>query len=908
MAQVITIAGERLFALKAQNNQQLDIDTFIFANVPGQDSTTPIDRNEGLPPVGQRVHTQIVQQTALINDNAVVYSSVLDSLTGPFQFNWVGLYSSVNQTLIAVSHIPTVTKTVTAPGAAGNILNRNFVIEYSGIGELTGITVAPETWQLDYTSRLNGMDELTRQLAADMNGKDWFIDDGFKVVPRGTVNTFKVTTGVGYVSGLRVALEAEQVLTLSSYPQFVYVDAWFDGTSESVWAPKTAFTVTNGEMDDYIDVSGKSHYVVKIARVNSADSVDDLRNTNGIAQKIDKQQKSDLKSIILYDGGPEKSGADNLAALRKAKAQCGEVFFPSSGGDTRYLVDGITAADFDSLKIYSDANVTISLDNDDYLVNRGAEFKTNVNLHYRNRNFDFVAVKNDKATAIGGVKNAVVASHIDGVTEYLSPFELFAYEFDNGTDNFIDISYVDNGYSKKVSAFNGKTAGLFTNIEVGQTISAHVRNDVFSGNDLGICIKSNSGYYLVTKDPLTNFSNIQKYRRFNGVDSSVEQLSYPFQNKLTSYELQNSVISVTRVSISACYVSINGTRLNEEFIEIGDISEVGFIAISGGSDVNIEIVGISSQKSKIFKGFNTQEQLLIYGDSMAADFHGAFEKHVKEVMVGVDGTNVITIVNRAVAGTQLSEIYQRMQDDGLSNYLGNYVIVVGLTNDMQANIPVADSEATLSNIISYIEFHKKRLIFIEPSLWYPKAIVDNVGVDTARYEFGAGHRAMAQYTVSARRHIYVRTTQIEPVPDYRLVGTENDPIIRDNMHPSCLGNQLKAKNAVEHLLFDMARIRHDWSTIPKRWFKNGWTSLDGAYRVVDGAWQISGSFHNEAPLIEASEILKLPKVGKPRNFPAMSTDLVTSGVCYVSLDSNGSVTLRQISSTAHNTVIMDIKV
>ena len=33
MAQVITIAGERLFALKAQNNEQLDVDTFIFANV-----------------------------------------------------------------------------------------------------------------------------------------------------------------------------------------------------------------------------------------------------------------------------------------------------------------------------------------------------------------------------------------------------------------------------------------------------------------------------------------------------------------------------------------------------------------------------------------------------------------------------------------------------------------------------------------------------------------------------------------------------------------------------------------------------------------------------------------------------------------------------------------------------------
>ena len=71
----------------------------------------------------------------------VVYSTVLDSITGPFEFNWVGLYSSVNQKLVAINHVPTVTKTATAPGAAGNTLNRNFGIEYSGIAELTGISV-----------------------------------------------------------------------------------------------------------------------------------------------------------------------------------------------------------------------------------------------------------------------------------------------------------------------------------------------------------------------------------------------------------------------------------------------------------------------------------------------------------------------------------------------------------------------------------------------------------------------------------------------------------------------------------------------------------------------------------------------------------------------------------------------
>lgn len=289
MGSVITIAGEKLFAAKAQANQQLDIDTFIFANVPGQDPTAPIDREEPLPPQAQIVHQQVVQQVGRINENVVVYSTVLDSVTGPFEFNWVGLYSSVNQTLVAINHVPTVAKTVTGPGVAGNTLNRNFGIEYSGIADLTGITVAPETWQLDFTARLSGMDELTRQLAADMNGKDWFIGEGFKVVPSATPNSFLVTPGVGYVSGLRIELEQEHIINVQTYPQFIYVDAWFAGDANSMWKPQVAFTVSDTEMDDYIDVQGVKHYVYKLAVVNTDDDVVDLRsNTPMIVQGVEK--------------------------------------------------------------------------------------------------------------------------------------------------------------------------------------------------------------------------------------------------------------------------------------------------------------------------------------------------------------------------------------------------------------------------------------------------------------------------------------------------------------------------------------------------------------------------------------------------------------------------------------------
>ncbi|MDR9767698.1 phage tail protein [Shewanella baltica] len=302
MASVITIAGEQLFAAKAQANEQLDIDTFIFANVPNQDPSAPINREEGIP-TAHIVYQQNVQQVGRINDNVVVYSTVLDSITGPFEFNWVGLYSSVNQKLVAINHVPTVTKTATAPGEAGNTLNRNFGIEYSGIAALTNITVDAETWQLNFTARLSGMDLLTQQLAADMNGKDWFIEDGLKVVPRATANSFSVTPGVGYVSGLRVELKQEHILIVQSYPQFVYVDAWFSGNANSTWSPQLAFTVTNAEMDDYIDPSGTQHYVYKLARIFTSDMVEDFRAEAAGASRQWVEDSGNLQTDMINGNG-----------------------------------------------------------------------------------------------------------------------------------------------------------------------------------------------------------------------------------------------------------------------------------------------------------------------------------------------------------------------------------------------------------------------------------------------------------------------------------------------------------------------------------------------------------------------------------------------------------------------------
>lgn len=346
MAQVLTYAGENLIAQKAQQQQPLVVDTFVFAYIDGQDSTAVIDRNEGLPAVANRVHTQAVSKYGRINNNTVVYSTVLNSITGPFQFNWVGLYSSADNVLVAVQHIPTVPKTATSGGEAGNTLNRNFGIAFSGIAEITNITVDAATWQYDVNARLNGMDELHRQLAADMNGYDWFIDNGFLVVQGATANTFKVTPGAGYVSGLRISIAEEQLLAVASYPQHIYVDAWFEGTAESIWTPQLQFTVSNAELDDYTDGNGINHYLCKIARVTAASNVIDLRKKDGLRQGIDY-----ATSLMIENGLAKKT--KTAAEIGKLMA-LGTVQKFACVGDSTFW--GATAGNLETQATYNPPN------------------------------------------------------------------------------------------------------------------------------------------------------------------------------------------------------------------------------------------------------------------------------------------------------------------------------------------------------------------------------------------------------------------------------------------------------------------------------------------------------------------------------------------------------------------------
>lgn len=270
---IVTKAFERWLIDKTVAGEPARPDQMIFALIPGQDENAEIDRDEGMPEAGQiKCKTDITQFGAL-NENAVVYSVVLDTTIGNWEYNWVGLVDSATGTVLMIVHTATQSKTKTENGQEGNSLIRNLSMQFDGAAAATQITVTPETWQIDYTARLQSMDESRRLANVDYYGDAAFRGDGFKVSVTGTTAT--VAPGLGYVAGLRAVLEKAQVLDVTSKTG-VWVDISWQGTVTGAWA--NGFTLRAADtLENYVDAQGYQHHVTRIARRDSTTVTDERK-------------------------------------------------------------------------------------------------------------------------------------------------------------------------------------------------------------------------------------------------------------------------------------------------------------------------------------------------------------------------------------------------------------------------------------------------------------------------------------------------------------------------------------------------------------------------------------------------------------------------------------------------------
>ncbi|EAO0747776.1 hypothetical protein I9G50_001534 [Salmonella enterica] len=272
---VITSAFNRLRAQEAAGGRRIILDRFIFANIPGLDTTIAPSPDTQIPEDSLIVHHQATDMAGMVNEDTVTWSVTLPSGVGDFSFNWIGLINSESGTLAMVSVMETQHKVRTANGIQGNVLTYSETMKFDNAAAQMAITTPVSTWQVDVSARLHGMDETTRRMALDIYGPAVFMDDAFRLTAQG-VGQATIAPGLAYIRGLRLYLDTPATLTFSAgMAQTISLDAVQTGSANG--EQSVTFTLINQDTADYTDALGRRHYVTPLARVSTDGTLTDLR-------------------------------------------------------------------------------------------------------------------------------------------------------------------------------------------------------------------------------------------------------------------------------------------------------------------------------------------------------------------------------------------------------------------------------------------------------------------------------------------------------------------------------------------------------------------------------------------------------------------------------------------------------
>lgn len=333
MASLITPQFEQYIAQQTIAKSTVVFDEFVFANIPGLTAEN-LKNHLTMPQAAHIVHRQAVSQSGVVNENAVVYSVTIGTEVGDFDFNFIGLVNkSKNMLAVAIQTTP-VKKVRNKNAVQGNSITRNVLLEFRGAKALTNINVTAQTWQIDFTVRLHGIDEKIRLTNRDLYGRAVFFDDSF-LVKRKSGNDYTIEPGVAYVEGVRANMIALENINAANLPCSIYLDVVHHCTVTGAYETEIKFLKANKA--DYTDTTNRPHYVQILADIDRNGVVTDRRllspflginpldlddTTSNKADKNGHTHRLPLASLIkrgivkLYSG--YDSDAEDLAATPKA--------------------------------------------------------------------------------------------------------------------------------------------------------------------------------------------------------------------------------------------------------------------------------------------------------------------------------------------------------------------------------------------------------------------------------------------------------------------------------------------------------------------------------------------------------------------------------------------------------------
>ncbi|MFU2142607.1 phage tail protein [Gallibacterium anatis] len=288
MASKLTQAFETYIRDSVVNHTPVVFDEFIFANIPGLNDDN-LDSHLTIPQANQIVHRQAVSQIGALNENAIVYSVTIGTEIGDFDFNWVGLVNKSQNLLACGIYTGLTSKIKNKEQEQGNSITRSVLLEFPRAQELANVSVSAETWQIDFTMRLSGIDEKIRLTNRDLYGRAVFFDNAF-LLKRKSGNVYTLDSGHAYIEGVRAEIKRTAEVTVPTLPASVYVDICHHATVTGAY--QTEIKYLTQSKNDYVGSDGYQHYVQIIADIASDGTITDRRLTDNAPPYIAESKKS----------------------------------------------------------------------------------------------------------------------------------------------------------------------------------------------------------------------------------------------------------------------------------------------------------------------------------------------------------------------------------------------------------------------------------------------------------------------------------------------------------------------------------------------------------------------------------------------------------------------------------------
>lgn len=618
---------------------------------------------------------------------------------------------------------------------------------------------------------------------------------------------------------------------------------------------------------------------------------------------------------VLDKGGVGDGVSDNLSAVLAAKSSSGRVYFPRVNDQaTTYYFASLSSGNLDGLTVSADEGVTLSFPYGTYSLYKNATFISDVSVIFRDTTTNYIFPKTPQTyEKVALPIPSKVSKRVRKALDVTNPLHVIGRSVDWFTgDVFTDLSTTNTASSMSFAATTTAFKGAFVEIGPYETVSAFFDNGASPG-PFGIIIRGAQGYSIVyTPGGSSNYYTAVKPIG-SPVSGNTANLSWASlgQGVYTSYNAENSVWSVTRISKDKIIIKVNGKAVTQPFApNCGDIFEIGFACFTS-SAFSVSGFTVERRTEGIFGGQDLGS-IRIFGDSTAEELPGAWSTYLQPILDGAFGVKLRNVTNLAVSGTDAAAAYTALTTNGTGG--SRYVIIATGTNDVQQGTSLATFKSTISSMIGYVLTNGSIPVIVIPWMWYSKALAGGIGQNTANYNNGAPYRMALEQIAFSRGAVVVKTQEELPNPDPAyLTQFPKNPLLRDNIHQDQYSNQLYARIIAQAIADDFFSLDDSVeTTLATAIFKNGTTPSDDFRFTVDKSGMISFSGTLVTPEVTSGTVLfKMPRWVKPARPINLSAQALSSGgismlgSCYLNYDSVTAEVKLILAPTGTAVVIVD---